>query len=274
MKQFILALSMAFLCTGAFAQNNKVSKAPIPASNTNNQAPTKGKVQAPEVAKRASAPNAKPQPEKRYSTISKGTGPRGTSTRLRREDSPSEPTDACAALSIESADNTLTISNFTASHTNMEVYKVRADGGWTQIFSCTDNCGEQATVKVEAQKKYKIHVKMFDADWKLICEKNIQHTASGETTDVETPPSCDNITVSGDENGLTVANIKAPHSHVDIYKVRADGGWESIYMCNDNCPETITTAKANAKYKHIVHVKLFTEDWKLASEKNIEYNPE
>jgi hypothetical protein len=181
--------------------------------------------------------------------------------------------DVCDALSIESADNTLTITNFKAAHTNMEVYKVRGDGGWTQIFSCTDNCGQQATVKVEAQKKYKIHVKMFDADWKLVCEKNITHTASGEPTDVETPPSCANVRVSGDESGLTVTNVKAPHSHVDIYKVRADGGWETIFMCNDNCPETIT-AKANAKYKHIVHVKLFSEDWKLVCEKNIEYMPE
>jgi hypothetical protein len=276
MKQYILVFSMAFLCTGAFAQNNKVSKdiilnAPSPTSRTTgNQAPTKGKVQAPEVAKTPSDPNAKPKLEKRTATVVKRVGTSQGSSGLRADNSPSETTE----LSIESVDNTLTISNFTAAHTNMEVYKIRGDGGWTQIFSCTDNCGEQATVKVEAQKKYKIHVKMFDADWKLISEKTIQHTASGETTDTETPPSCDNITVSGDENGLSVANIKAPHSHVDIYKVRADGGWETIFTCNDNCPETITVAKANAKYKHIVHVKLFGEDWKLVSEKKIEYNPE
>jgi hypothetical protein len=261
MKQFTLIFSMAFLCISAFAQNNNIpsnrrTKAPVSA---NSQAT--GKVQALEVAKTPSDPNAKPKLEKRTATVTK--------RRLRADNSPAEPTE----LSIESVDNTLTISNFTAAHTNMEVYKIRADGGWTQIFSCNDNCGQQATVKVEAQKKYKIHVKMFDADWKLISEKTIPHTASGETSDTEVPPSCDNVTVSGDENGLTVANVKAPHTHVDIYKVRADGGWDNIFSCNDNCKETITT-QANAKFKHIVHVKLFGEDWQLVSEKKIEYNPE
>ena len=264
MKQFIFIFSIVFLCVGAFAQNNTVFKVKTPVTlsiSTNTQ--------APDAANTTSQPQAKPQLDKRTATVTK----RGGHHLMGENDPPSVSDDPCASLSIESVDNTLTISNFKAAHTNMEVYKVRANGSWAQIFSCSDNCSEQATVKVEAQKKYVVHVKMFDADWKKICDKNIPHTASGETTDVETPPSCDNITVSGDENGLTVANVKAPHSHVDIYKVRADGGWETIYMCNDDCKETIT-AKANAKYKHIVHVKLFTEDWKLVSEKNIEYMPE
>ncbi len=182
----------------------------------------------------------------------------------------SEP---CDAVSIESADNVLTISNLKAAHSNMEVYKVRADGGWTQIFNCNDNCGGQATVKVEANKKYIVHVKMFDANWNMLCEKQIQHSTSGEVMQDDAQPSCDNVNVSGNENGLTVANVKAPHSHVDIYAVRGDGGWDNIFSCNDNCKETIT-AQANAKYKHVVHVKLFSEAWQLVCEKNIEYNPQ
>jgi hypothetical protein len=185
---------------------------------------------------------------------------------------PSVSDSPCDALSIESADNVLTISNLKAAHTNLEVYKVRGDGGWAQLFSCADNCGNDIKVNVEAQKKYLIHVKMFDANWNKICEKHINHTASGES-DSDAPPSCETVAVSNEGSNLTVAHVKAPHSHVDIYKVRADGGWTKIYDCNDQCNETIT-AKTTPQYKHIVHIKLFSESWQLVCEKKIEHQME
>jgi 5-formaminoimidazole-4-carboxamide-1-beta-D-ribofuranosyl 5'-monophosphate synthetase len=186
---------------------------------------------------------------------------------------PSVFEEPCDELTIETADNTMTISNLKAAHTNMEVYKVGGDGGWTQIFTCNDNCGEQATVKVEAQKKYIIHVKMFDANWAKICDKQIEHIATGESTEREEAPSCDNVTVGVQDGTMTIGNVKAPHSHTDIYKVRADGGWDTIFTCNDNCKESITV-EADAKQKYVVHVKYFSEAWSMVCEKQIEYNPQ
>lgn len=186
---------------------------------------------------------------------------------------PSVSEAPCEDLAIASADNTLTISNITAAHTNMEVYKVRGDGGWTQVFACNDNCGKQATVTVEPKKNYIVHIKMFDDNWAKVCEKEIPHTTTGEPAELEAVPTCDNVTVGIQDGTMTVSNIKAPHSHVDIYKVRADGGWDTVSSCNDNCTETITTP-AEAKQKYIVHVKLFTEAWGVICDKQIEYNPQ
>jgi hypothetical protein len=186
---------------------------------------------------------------------------------------PSVSDEPCDDLAIETVDNTTTISNIKAAHTNMEVYKVRGDGGWTQVFSCNDNCGEQVTFKVEPATPYLVHVKMFDANWAKVCDKQINYKSHGEAQNTEGGPSCDNVTVAIQDGTMTVSNIKAPHSHVDIYKVRADSGWDKVSECNDNCKETITT-EVDAKQKYIVHVKLFSEAWGVICDKQIEYNPQ
>lgn len=186
---------------------------------------------------------------------------------------PSVSDEPCDAISIETADNTTTIANIKAAHTNIDIYKVRGDGGWTSIFQCNDNCGEQATFKVEPAKNYLVHVKMFDANWTKLCEKQIPFTTSGEADNTETQPSCDNVTLSIENGMMFINNIKAPHANIDIYKVRADGGWDKILACNDSCKETITT-EADVKQKYIIHVKYFSEAWQVVCDKQIEYVPQ
>jgi hypothetical protein len=188
---------------------------------------------------------------------------------------PSVKTDnsPCDEITINTQGDKMTIANLTAAHTHVDVYKIKGDGGWVSLFSCNDNCGKEATVAVEAQKKYLVHVKMFDVNWNKICEKQIEQTTTGDATETGETPSCNNVTVTANENTLTVANVKAPHSHVDIYKVRGDGGWDAVFSCNDNCQETITTA-ADVKQKYIIHVKYFTEGWAVICDKQIAFNPE
>jgi 5-formaminoimidazole-4-carboxamide-1-beta-D-ribofuranosyl 5'-monophosphate synthetase len=186
---------------------------------------------------------------------------------------PSVSDEPCDDLVIETADNNMTISNINAAHSHIDVYKVKGDGGWTNVFTCNDNCGKQALVTVEPKKKYIIHVKMFDANWTKICDKQIEHITTGEPTEKEETPSCDNVTVGVQDGTMTISNVKAPHSHVDIYKVRTDGGWDTVMQCNDNCKETITTPAA-AQQKYLIHVKYFSDAWTLICDKEIEYNPQ
>jgi hypothetical protein len=269
MKQFTLVISITFLCVSAFAQNKKSSKVKAPTTvsrNADNQVNHKLGGQEPDTL-------PKPRLEKRYTTVVKQKGKETWTGRLKANATPSVSEAPCAELTIETVETTMTISNINAAHTNIDVYKVRGDGSWTSVFVCNDNCGKQATVTVEPKKNYIVHVKMFDANWSKLCEKEITHATSGEPAEPEVQPSCDNVKVSVEGSTLSVANVKAPHSHTDIYKVRADGGWDTIFTCNDNCKESITV-EADAKQKYVVHVKYFSEAWSMVCEKQIEYNPQ
>jgi hypothetical protein len=148
------------------------------------------------------------------------------------------------------------------------VYKVRLGGGWVKIFGCNDDCGKELKVTVDEKKNYKVHVKMFDENWQLICEKEIDKQTM--MVAAATKGSCDEMSINVADKTMSIANFKAPRAHIDVYKVLADGSWTNVFSCNDNCGKTASLGvEPNQKYH--IHVKMFSRGWQLQCEKQMDY---
>jgi hypothetical protein len=83
--------------------------------------------------------------------------------------------------------------------------------------------------------------------------------------------SCyDGVIIKSNGDKMTVANVRAPHSHIDVYKIMPGGGWQAIFSCNDNCGDHAhVDVEPNQAY--LIHVKLFTQDWELMCDKKLNY---
>lgn len=83
--------------------------------------------------------------------------------------------------------------------------------------------------------------------------------------------SCyDGVIIKSNGDKMTVANVRAPHSHIDVYKILPGGGWQAIFSCNDNCGDHAhVDVEPNQAY--LIHVKLFSHNWELMCDKKLNY---
>lgn len=99
---------------------------------------------------------------------------------------------------------------------------------------------------------------------------SIQKNHSDKMTAVQsfsnTP--CEDIEIDMTEKTMTVKNLVAPHSHVDVYKVDKNNGWKNIFACNDNCGQQVNV-NVESKQHYIVHIKLFSKEWELICERQM-----
>jgi putative sterol carrier protein len=177
------------------------------------------------------------------------------------------PISICDSVTVDVQGTELTVKNLDAPHTNLEVYKIRSSGGWVKVFSCNDDCGKELKVTVDEKKSYKVHVKMFDSNWQLICEKEIDK----QTAIVKVPKgSCEELSISVADKTMSIANLNAARTQLDVYKVGSDGSWSNVFSCNDNCGKAASlVVESNQKYH--LHVKMFTRGWQLICEKQMDY---
>ncbi len=73
---------------------------------------------------------------------------------------------------------------------------------------------------------------------------------------VVTEPSCDLISVSADQNGITINKLNAPIEIVQIF----NESWSVMYSCVGNCMETETVPLSAGDYR--VYVKLYNAQWR------------
>ena len=72
----------------------------------------------------------------------------------------------------------------------------------------------------------------------------------------EETPSCENITVSGQDGKISIDNLNAPIEIVKIY----DENWNRVFECNADCGDpTIFETDAG---KYYVQIQMYTADWK------------
>jgi hypothetical protein len=79
---------------------------------------------------------------------------------------------------------------------------------------------------------------------------------------------CQNVEIDITEKVMTVMNLKAPHVHVDVYRVDKNMGWKNIFSCNDNCGETLTV-NVKERQHYIVHIKMFSKEWEKICERQM-----
>jgi hypothetical protein len=105
-------------------------------------------------------------------------------------------TNPCDNVTIAMINDKLMISNLDSPHIQIDVYKVASGGGWTSVFTCKDNCGEETAVKVELEQNYIVHIKFFSAQWNILCEKKINYSTSLLNAAKENPIQKKDVTMS------------------------------------------------------------------------------
>ncbi|MBL7815462.1 MAG: hypothetical protein JNL70_10640 [Saprospiraceae bacterium] len=173
----------------------------------------------------------------------------------------------CDNITAEVDGGQMFIKNIQAAHAIIDVYKIRAGGGWVKAFGCNDNCGGEVTLKVEDKNNYKVHVKLFDNNWQMMCEREI-NTVAVKAAVVK--GDCENVVINTSNNVMTIGNLDSPIKHVDVYKVGQGGGWTNVFSCKEKCGKSLNV-NVEANQKYIVHVKMFSRDWKMICEKQIEH---
>ncbi|MFK7771200.1 MAG: lectin-like protein [Saprospiraceae bacterium] len=77
-----------------------------------------------------------------------------------------------------------------------------------------------------------------------------------EGTPILSNTPCDEVTIIPSSNSLTIENINVPIAIVKIY----DSNWSLIFVCNNNCPSTITETNLSSGIYHIEY-HFFDATW-------------
>ena len=75
--------------------------------------------------------------------------------------------NACDAVSLTVADDQLTISNLSSLNTVIDIF----DYQYASVFRCVGDCGTSQTIADLAEGKNIVRVKIYDAEWNFVCER-------------------------------------------------------------------------------------------------------
>jgi hypothetical protein len=136
----------------------------------------------------------------------------------------------CDEAIIAMQNNQMVISNINAPHKQIDIYKINFGGGWESISKCNDTCGESTSIVVEPQQQYMVHIKLFSADWRTVCDKKINYT----TTDIhQNTPLAIGFSPCADRFFYALRNLLvgvgaqmcgvAPHDSQDVFGEMTDG---------------------------------------------------
>jgi hypothetical protein len=100
---------------------------------------------------------------------------------------------------------------------------------------------------------------------------SVKNSISSENASVQTNSStpCEDVDIDMSEKVMTIKNLKAPHVHIDVYKVDKNNGWKNVFTCNDNCGGPQMTVNVEPKQHYIVHIKFFSQQWEKICERQM-----
>jgi hypothetical protein len=177
------------------------------------------------------------------------------------------PNFSCDDVMVDVQGDEMLINNVLAPHANLEVFKLKPNGDWLKVFGCSDNCEKSIKLNILEASKYKVRIRLFNDDWHLICEKNIE-AQSSKSLSLTGP--CSEVSLKTASKTMFLGNISAKKAQIDVYKVLSDGSWSSIFSCDNTCGKSVSMdIEANQKY--FIHIKMYGQDGQLLCVKKMDY---
>lgn len=164
----------------------------------------------------------------------------------------------CNEVLVSSTDNQIEVNNL-PPNAILKVYLVKANGGWDLVGDCHGDCGASKIFSNLADGNYIVSVELYTANFKeKICETPfdiIVGSDGGSAT-----PNCDNLNFTASNGRIKVSGINAPVAQIKLYQVKAEGGWDLVERCNDDCGTEQTFANLSAG-NYLVDVVLYTANY-------------
>jgi hypothetical protein len=177
------------------------------------------------------------------------------------------PNYSCDDVMVDVQGDEMLINNVSAPHANVEIFLRKSNGDWGKIFGCSDNCSKDIKINISDKTKYKVRIRLFNDDWHLICEKNIE-AQSSKSLSLTGP--CSEISLNIANKTLFLGNITTKKAQIDVYKILSDGSWSSIFSCDNTCGKSVSMdIEANQKY--FIHIKMYGQDGQLLCVKKMDY---
>jgi hypothetical protein len=177
------------------------------------------------------------------------------------------PNYSCDDVMVDVQGDEMLINNVSAPHANVEIFLRKSNGDWGKIFGCSDNCSKDIKINISDKTKYKVRIRLFNDDWHLICEKNIE-AQSSKSLSLTGP--CNEISLNIANKTLFLGNITTKKAQIDVYKILSDGSWSSIFSCDNTCGKSVSMdIEANQKY--FIHIKMYGQDGQLLCVKKMDY---
>jgi hypothetical protein len=174
---------------------------------------------------------------------------------------------SCDDVIVDVQGDEMLINNLLAPHANVEVFKMKPSGDWLKVFGCSDNCEKSIKLNILEKNKYKVRIRLFNDDWHLICEKNIEAQSTKSLT--STGP-CGEISLNVANKTLFLKNINAKKAQIDVYKVLSDGSWTSVFSCDNTCGKS-ASMDIEPNQKYFIHIKMYGQDGQLTCVKKMDY---
>jgi hypothetical protein len=177
------------------------------------------------------------------------------------------PNYSCDDVMVDVQGDEMLINNISAPHANVEIFLRKSNGDWGKIFGCSDNCGKDVKINISDKIKYKVRIRLFNDDWHLICEKNIE---AQSTKSLSLTGPCSEVSVSVANKTLFLGNITTKKAQIDVYKILSDGSWKSIFSCDNTCGKS-ASMDIEANQKYFIHIKMYGQDGQLLCVKKMDY---
>lgn len=100
----------------------------------------------------------------------------------------------CGEIAIRYGNGLISMNGESGNNYNFKIHDL--DNGWAEVFSCTYNCGHQQSASNLPNGKYL--VKVFNANWSLVCEQEINLSDNGgggcgQDGDLDGDGICNNV---------------------------------------------------------------------------------
>lgn len=159
---------------------------------------------------------------------------------------------SCDNVNVSAGADKIEIKNLNAPFSLVKVFDKNA--GWAVVASCTGTeCGTITTFNLPASE-YFVEINAYESAWQnLICTKRVDLIIENSNGG-----ACEDISVSANNNQLSVDGLTAPFCTVKVFDM--DNGWGVVAECSGiDCEENQLFLMEDGNYN--VEVTMYQEIW-------------